>query len=155
MTVELPDIAELVPHQLPMRLIERLEKVTAQKAIASLTIREDSLFYAEEAGGVPVHIGIEYMAQTIAAFGGMQSYQQHEAARPGFLVGSRNYVAQQPYFPLGATLIIEVEQLLTDESGFSVFECAIYVESAAGAESPQFYAKAKVNVFVPNAEPEK
>ncbi len=63
---------ELIPHSEPMILIDELVEATSDHASAKVTIREDSMF-SNAAGGVPAWIGIEYMAQTVSAFAGMEA----------------------------------------------------------------------------------
>ena len=56
-------ILDVVPHQTPMLLLDKLESYSDNTLVSSLTIKEDSLFYEEL--GVPTWIGLEYMGQTI------------------------------------------------------------------------------------------
>ena len=81
-------IADLVPHSGKMSLLDRLVEASSEHAISELTIGPDSLFF-EPGQGVPAWIGIEYMAQTIAAFSGFVAKQKQEAVKIGLLVGCR------------------------------------------------------------------
>ncbi len=118
---ELP-IGDLLPHGSEMTLIDRLVEYTPQRSVATLTVRSNSKFSAPT--GVPAWVGIEYMAQAIAAHSGYEARLRGEAAPIGFLLGTRDYRSEVGEFPLGATLAIAVEPLLAD-GRLGAFRCAI------------------------------
>ena len=120
--VALP-IAELTCHAKPMLLLDRAIAMDALTFETELSIRPDSLFC--ENGGVGAWIGIEYMAQTIAAFAGAEGLQAEKSLKVGFLVGTRQYHAQVPAFKVGMTLRVRVKKVLHNEDGLSVLECSI------------------------------
>ncbi len=65
-------IGELLPHGPEMTLIDRLVEYSPQRSVATVTIERHSRFFAEP-NGVPAWVGIEYMAQTIAARAGYEA----------------------------------------------------------------------------------
>jgi len=72
---------------------------------------------------VPALLGIEYMAQTIAAFGGIK---RRLAGRPldlGFLLGTRRYVCNVGTFAVGSVLTVSVKRLVEDQG----LECLIAI----------------------------
>jgi predicted hotdog family 3-hydroxylacyl-ACP dehydratase len=135
-----PDIRSLIPHSGPMVLVDRVVAVDEESLCAEVRIRPDSLFYA--AGGVEAWVGIEYMAQTIAAFAGYTAYLSGEPVKPGFLVGARRYECTRTMFKLGSLLKVHVRRVLQSENGLGSFECRIEV----GEEQ---VATATLTVFQP------
>ncbi|MDD1782925.1 hotdog family protein [Enterovibrio sp. ZSDZ35] len=119
-----PPIASLVPHRAPMLLVDEL--IYADKAHAhcqAIPTREHHFFDAS-LQGIPAWVGIELMAQTIATWAGYQDFLAGKSPAIGFLVGSRQYKATVPHFPVDKTLDIFVEEIMSD-GGMSVFGCHI------------------------------
>lgn len=73
---EIP-IEELIPHRPPMILVDKLLAYSSQGACCELTISPSHVFLQSE--GVPAHVGMEFMAQTLAA---MNGYQARVEGRP-------------------------------------------------------------------------
>jgi predicted hotdog family 3-hydroxylacyl-ACP dehydratase len=107
-----------------------------------VTIHPDSLFQNDE-GNVPAWIGIEYMAQTIAAYAGVKHNKKEENIKLGFLVGTRTYDAFVDSFSQGQTYIIQANLLFVDQ-GLGSFECNI-IEKKTGNKC----CYAKINVYEP------
>jgi predicted hotdog family 3-hydroxylacyl-ACP dehydratase len=133
-------LRELLPHGPEMTLIERLMEYSPRRSVATVTITPQSRF--AEPGGVPAWVGIEYMAQTIAAHAGYEGRLRGEPPRIGFLLGTRAYRSDVGVFPLGATLTISVEPLVTDAK-LGAFQCAIATDRVV--------ATAVVNTYQPTA----
>lgn len=102
------------------------------------------------ADGVPAWVGIEYMAQAIAALSGCRSRMNGAAVNIGLLVGSRKYHCTQAYFPVGAILSIEVREVIHAENELSVYGCKLQGEGDFQA----CFAEANLNVFQPK-DPQK
>ncbi|WP_428096558.1 3-hydroxylacyl-ACP dehydratase [Candidatus Rariloculus sp.] len=113
---------ELLPHGPEMTLIDRLVVSDAERSVAVVEILPGSEF--AESGGVPVWVGIEYMAQTIAARAGFEARLNGEPPPIGFLVGTRKYTCSISVFPIGSRLEITAKPLFV-ESGFGAFDCTI------------------------------
>ena len=136
----LPDIRELVPHAGPMVLLDRAVAADADSLCAELTIRPDSLFCG--ANGVGAWIGIEYMAQAVAAHAGYLARLRGEPVKIGFLLGARRYACTRPVFAIGSVLRIYVQCLLLADNGLGSFECHIDADG-------EKVASATVSVFQP------
>ncbi|HZF31873.1 MAG TPA: 3-hydroxylacyl-ACP dehydratase [Gammaproteobacteria bacterium] len=113
---------ELLPHGPGAILIERLVAYDPKKSVATVEVRRDSKFFART--GIPAWVGIEYMAQTIAAHVGFEARLRGAVPAIGFLLGTRSYECTAAEFPLGARLSISVEALFK-ETGFGAFACSI------------------------------
>jgi predicted hotdog family 3-hydroxylacyl-ACP dehydratase len=138
----LPPVSEVVPHAGAMRLIDELVEADGEHCVARATVRATQLFVDD--AGMPGWVGIEYMAQTIAAWAGVR---ERAAGRPpglGFLLGSRRYACTAPAFPVGSVLDIHVRCALKGETGLGAFDCRI-LDAANGAE----LANATITVFQP------
>lgn len=139
------EIHKLVPHADPMVLLDRVITVDEESLSAELTITQDSLFFDEAELGVGAWVGIEYMAQAIAAYAGYQAVSKGESVRVGFLLGSRRYESHCSYFLLGSTLQVQVRRVLQNENGLGAFECQI----GDANENKTVLATATVTVFQP------
>jgi predicted hotdog family 3-hydroxylacyl-ACP dehydratase len=139
----LPPVAEVVPHSGAMLLLDALVHADDEGCTARATVRPTQLF--TDAAGMPGWVGIEYMAQAIAAWAGMRDRRAGRPPGIGFLLGSRRYECDVPAFPVGSVLTISVRAELTgdsDEGGLGQFACRL---ALAGRE----VARANVSVFRP------
>jgi predicted hotdog family 3-hydroxylacyl-ACP dehydratase len=145
----IPPIASLLPHSASMLLLDRVVAADADRLHAEVAITPHTLF--ADANGVGSWIGIEYMAQAIAAFAGYHAHCTHTGeqadgsnnpAKIGFLLGSRRYTANRDHFALGSTLQIHVQRLLQAENGLGSFDCFI-------ADGEEHLASAILTVFQP------
>lgn len=142
--MSLPDIRTLVPHSGSMMLLDRLLAVDAETLCAEVVITDDTLFCGES--GVGAWIGVEYMAQAVAAFAGYEAYLRGDAVKVGFLLGSRRYECSRPDFARGTKLHVHVHRTLQGENGLGAFECRI---NDAGDASAAALATATITVFQP------
>ncbi len=140
----LPDIRALLPQTGDMVLLDSVVAADADSLCAELAIRADSQFF--DGHGVPAWIGVEYMAQAVAAHAGYAAHLCGAAPRVGFLLGSRRYQAHRPHFALGSVLHVQVRRTLQGENGFVAFDCRIDLQGDGGATT---LASAAINVFVP------
>lgn len=138
-----PDIAELVPHDGGMVLLDRVLAADAEQLTAELTIGPATLFC--EGSGVGAWVGVEYMAQAIAAYAGSLARQRGEAPKVGFLLGARRYQCSVPSFTLGSVLHVHAQHAMQGENGLGAFECRIE-DAASGA----LLAQATITVFEPS-----
>lgn len=134
-------VEPLIPHRGKMSLLDTMMVVTLEKAVSQVEIRPNNLFIT--AKGVPALVGIEYMAQTIAAYSGKINQNKGIAPQVGFLLGSRNYKSEVDYFLPGEILTIEVTPFYMDEGQLSVFDCIIKIND-------KVCVNAKLNVFQPD-----
>ncbi|MHA7683720.1 ApeP family dehydratase [Cupriavidus sp. PET2-C1] len=136
----LPAIAEVLPHAGGMRLLDELLRADEEHAAARTTVRATQLFVDES--GMPGWVGIEYMAQTIAAWAGAQDWRAGRAPGIGFLLGSRRYECDVPAFPVGSVLTIQVRAELVGDNGLGMFACSLSL-------GEREVARANVSVFQP------
>jgi predicted hotdog family 3-hydroxylacyl-ACP dehydratase len=134
---EIP-IGELVPHGPEMTVIDRILTYSPERTVAAVEITRRSLFFAGT--GVPAWVGIEYMAQTIAARAGYEARLRGEPPAIGYLLGTRAYRSELPEFPLGAALTVAVEPVVVDEK-LGAFQCSIAADGVI--------ATAVVNTYQP------
>ncbi|UTA48729.1 hypothetical protein L1F30_04095 [Simiduia sp. 21SJ11W-1] len=132
-------LPDLVPHAKPMSLLDEVVRIGEGELLAKVTLNPDSVFAGPE--GVPAHVGIEYMAQSIAAFAGHAALARGERVQLGFLVGTRRYQSNVAHFAPGETLWVHVQELVQGDNGLSVFECQIRSHTAK--------LEANLNVFQP------
>lgn len=140
MMKKLPPIEDLILHRDTMLLIDGLLDQTETHATAELRIDEGSTFF-RKGKGVPAYVGLEYMAQTVAAFDGAK--QLKSAAEPsiGFLLGTRRYRSDLDYFRPGDHLLVDVEMIFSD-GAMASFECSIRVNGTTAVT-------ATLNVYRP------
>lgn len=137
-------ISAIVPHTGKMCLLDRAVDGDAESMCCEVTIKDDGLFFKD--GGVDAWVGIEYMAQTVAAWAGWRARLRGEAPQIGFLLGSRRYECSQPRLALGQTYRIDVHRQFQADNGLGQFDCSIQLDG-------QIVASATLTVFEPaNAE---
>jgi len=133
-------IAELIPHAADMILIDEVISFGAEDIETRLTVRPGGLFNQED-GSLPAWVGIELMAQSIAAYAGCQARQAGLPVELGFLLGTRKFECNVERFPAGAELRIKALRSLQDDNGMGVFECHLTGDG--------IQASARLNVFRP------
>ena len=140
--MNLPPISELLPHTAPMILLDRVLDVGPETLQSEVTIRSNAPFCdGERVGG---WVGIEYMAQTVAALAGWTARQRNLPVRIGFLVGTRQYTSHTPWFRVGDVLRIQVKREIENDNGVSAVHCRI-----TGPDG-ELHAEAMLTVFQPD-----
>ena len=118
-----PPIVELVPHRPPMLLLDRVLSYDGERVVCETVLGPDSPF--AEQGEVPAVVGIEYMAQTIAAGAGLSARDKgDQAGRTGFLLGCRNLSIAVDSFQVGDRLTIEARRTW-GENQIGSFACKV------------------------------
>jgi predicted hotdog family 3-hydroxylacyl-ACP dehydratase len=138
-----PPVTELLPHRDAMLLIDRIlassEGCTVVEAVLS-----SAGWYANADGTVPAWIGVELMAQAIAAHASLVAIASGKPPRRGVLLGTRAYTANVPAFPAGDGLTITARTFFQDAaSGLAAYHCTI-----TRAETP--LAEAEIKVYEPD-----
>ena len=131
-----------VPHRGAMSLLDRVERADEHGVVAWVTVRADRLF--ADADGVPAWVGIEYMAQAVAAWSGARARGTGGSPKIGFLLGSRRYEAKEPVFPCGAALRVSAHCELIGDNGLGMFDCRIEHDG-------RLLATARLSVYEPPA----
>ncbi|MBA3929851.1 MAG: hypothetical protein C0521_09720 [Xanthomonas sp.] len=134
------DIERVLPHRGTMRLIDRLVAWDEDSIAVELRVPEEGPFSHDE--GVPAWVGVEYMAQAIAACAGCRARAAGREPSIGFLLGTRRYDSRTSWFPAGALLRVEAIRELLGDNGLGMFRCRILGD---GEE----LATANVSVFEP------
>ena len=125
-------VQELVPHRGPMSLLDAIVDYGADWLRAAVTPREGARFAT--AAGVPGWVGIEYMAQTAAAFGGIEQVQRGEQPTIGLLIGARYYRCMQDSFSFGLPLTVIATIAMRDTADFAAYDCRIDLDGRRVAE---------------------
>lgn len=123
---DFPPIEEVVPHKPPMVLLDRIVAYGKDSVTCEVDIHEGVPFF-EKAGdqvGVPAVVGLEYMAQCIAAFAGMGARTEGVPKRIGLLLGCRELRLYTDTFAAGETLVVDARRTW-GESDLGSFNCKI------------------------------
>jgi predicted hotdog family 3-hydroxylacyl-ACP dehydratase len=129
-----PPIEDLLPHRGTMLLLELVAAFTDDALTAHARV-DGTAWYADANGGMPAWLGIELMAQAIAAHVGLMTMRTGKPMRPGVLLGSQRYSMQAPSFARDARLRIDIRELLRGEEGHGAYECVIHHDDAQVAEA--------------------
>lgn len=141
----MPDIRTLVPHSGAMVLLDRVLSADDENLCAEVRIHADSVFC--DGASVGAWVGVEYMAQAIAAHAGWLALRRDEPVKVGFLLGARKYEASLAHFSVGSVLHVHAHRVLQGDNGLGAFECRI---DQGGALQPVTLATATVTVFQPD-----
>ena len=133
------EVAELLPHDGNMVLLDGVVDYDQESLVAEVVVRNDGLF--GDGKTIPAWIGIEYMAQTVAAHGGMMCHLVGKPINLGFLLGTRRYTSNISDFTVGTQLTVKVKRLIEDQ-GLGVFDCQILGDGID--------ISAKLNVYQPD-----
>ncbi len=134
-----PPVAELVPHEPPMLLIDELLAWTPERAQVRAQVRAGSPFVSE--GRAPALVMIEIMAQAVAAAAGMDWRQRGEdRVERGVLLGTRELALSVDELHVGDELRIDVAREFDDGTLFR-YACSVEREG-------QRLASAELNVMI-------
>ncbi|WP_188112351.1 hypothetical protein [Salinicola aestuarinus] len=118
---ELPcPMAPLVPHARGMCLLDTLQQIDDDGAVAEVTPSGDALF-ADDAG-IPAWVGVEWIAQTLAGWAGYRALASGEAPQPGLLLGCRRYRSETPAFAIGRGFRVSVRVDFVAANGVTQIE---------------------------------
>jgi len=134
-------IASLLPHAGDMILLDQVCHVDDDNLTARTTVKPGP--YSLPDGALPPWLGLELMAQAVAAWAGYQARQAGKAVQLGFLLGTRRYDNHVDCLPPGATLTVTAQRSLIDASGMAVFECALH-------EPKRLLAQARLTIYQPS-----
>ena len=131
------DLLLLTP---PALLLDEVVEWDETGLLAALRITPASRFF-QASRGVPVHVGIEYMAQGCGAFAGLSAREGKRPVQRGFLLGTRKFRSSIDWFPDGAhvEIVVHVELM---EGEMAVFACTIKCDGNA-------VASARLTVYQP------
>ena len=129
-----------VPHRGALSLLDAVERCDDQTIVARVRVPAGALFGA--ADGVPAWVGIEYMAQAVAAWSGARARAGGGSPKIGYLLGSRRYEAAVPAFAVGAELRVFAQCELMGDNGLGMFDCRIECDG-------RVLASGRLSVFEP------
>ena len=115
-------VADLLPQSGPMVLIDTVTKIDDDSIATQVRVRDDGLFSLAN-NTVPAWVGIEYMAQTIAAFSGYHCLMRGEPIRLGFLLGTRLFESNQTCYPCATLLTVHASKIIESADDMCVFDC--------------------------------
>jgi predicted hotdog family 3-hydroxylacyl-ACP dehydratase len=131
--LDYPPIEELLPHRAHMLLVDRLIDCTEESVRAAHQVRVDAWYV--DAGRTPAWIGIELMAQTVAAYVGYRKRLEGLPPAHGYLLGTRRFRSIVPAFASGSTLEIVAERQYQEPSGLGAFDCRIELDRIRVADA--------------------
>ena len=102
-------------------------------------------------------LGMEIMAQGIAALTGCHAANAGQPIRLGFLLGTRKLNLFADFIPLHTRLLVRVQESMMDSTGFGVFDCSLHWTDAPEHERHLLPAdglliEAALNVYSPQDE---
>jgi len=132
-------VDELVPHTGTMSLLSEITGYGDDWLSARVDITPGAMFADDR--GVPAWVGLEYMAQAIGAYAGLQERMKGQEPKLGFLLGTRKYPAPVDYFLHDTSVQVKVTKNMQAENGLCSFDCLLWGEG--------FESSASLNIFQP------
>lgn len=134
-------LLDLLPHRPPMLLLDRFIDVNNTYSQSEIHISQNSSFFVD-CLGVPSWVAIEYMGQTAALIAGFQLEQGTVAPHVGFLLGTRKFQVNTPYFENGLSLMVSCTELAVVGESLATFDCRVQ-----NVSDKALLAEAKLSVF--------
>ncbi|WP_386693518.1 dehydratase [Lonepinella sp. MS14435] len=147
LTCPINDVAPLIPQSGEMALLDCVTAFGADFLTAETVVKSDNIFVTQSK--VASFVGLEILAQGIAAWAGCIALQKGEQVRLGYLLGSRKLSIYCDALPINQPLQIQVKLSLQDSMGFGVFDCQLIDLS-----NHQVLMEGALNVFSPYDEKE-
>jgi len=124
------DVRELLYHRPPMVFLDEIIESGSNFLVAGVHIRQGIPFF-EESRGVPAWVGLEYMAQAVAAC--------NKPIGLGLLIGCRRYSSNSASFPPGTRVKVRIQELASEENGLGSFDCTL--------SAPDLIAEGRIAVY--------
>lgn len=145
-------IADYVPHEHGMCLLDRILHWDTTSLSADVVPQASDVFAesnpnadAEQQFVIPAFVGLEWMAQAIAAWSGVEAALARQAPRVGFLLGTRRYHCNVAHFACRQRWKIHVRLDYRAANGLGAFTAHIQ------DEQDREVASCVINVFEPPA----
>lgn len=135
-------VSQLLPHSGNAILLDEVLSFDAESLIACARVKPAGLFNQPD-GSLPAWLGLEIMAQAVAAWAGCQALSEGRPVKLGFLLGTRRYDCHVAHFASGSELTITVQCSLSDESGIGTFDCEL-------RNTHKVLASARLNAYSPS-----
>lgn len=136
-----PPITDILPHRGTMLFLDAVTELSPTAATCIFRPQAGA-WYADDEGNMPAWMGIEIMAQTIAAHVCLNALARGDLPKMGALLGSRNYQSSVAVFVAGMPLKIGTALEFRDDSGLAAYECWIEADGRK-------IASATLKVFEP------
>lgn len=147
-TRSLPPIADLVPHSGSMCLLDEVLEIGDEHLRARITPRTDDPFAdtsSSEPLGIPSWVGLEWLAQAIAAWSGHVASAKGGHPQIGFLLGTRRYHCEIEYFAFNTPVEAEIHLDYRADNGLGAFRGELH------SSDGKLLAQATLNVFQPDS----
>ena len=131
-------LSDILCHRPPMIFIDEIITSAHDYLRAKIHIKPGIPFFQPDIG-VPAWVGLEYMAQSIAALAGLRARAQGQPIPLGLIIGCRHYQSSVAAFAPGVIIESQVKELAADEQGLGSFDCSLNAE--------QTLAIARISVF--------
>lgn len=141
---DFPPVAELLLHRGSMLLLHRVTAFSSDSVTCSAIPDRQAWYASGSEEGMPAWIGIELMAQAIAAHAALLARQLETPPKPGALLGTRAYGSSCAAFAPDVPLQIEARQTFRDAGGLASYDCTI------GLPGQPALATAALTVFEPD-----
>jgi len=115
-------IESLLPHRAPMILLDEVHDASERSITCRIVLRADSPFV--EHGRVPALVTVEYMAQCVAAYAGLQASHQGRAVRIGYIIGVRFVDFSVEALHVGEEILVKATRVWGDDA-LGNFECSV------------------------------
>jgi predicted hotdog family 3-hydroxylacyl-ACP dehydratase len=145
---DFPPIVELLPHDGEMILLSEVIEYTEEVTVCRAVIRADGLF-ANADGSTGSWLGLELMAQCIAAHSGLVRRSEGQPPQIGFLISARRLHFASNRYHAGQQLRIRSEHVWGKSTGMVSLSCSIHDE-----KSDTLLAEAALNCFLPKNKAE-
>ena len=120
--MEAVDIEKLIPHRLPMRIVEEIVTVNELAIETAAAVRDT--WPTADGGEVRTLVLVELIAQTAAVLQGWKERHSQAAGMGGLLVGIHHATPARPTVPLGTKLLCQV-QISHGATNYLAFEGAV------------------------------
>jgi predicted hotdog family 3-hydroxylacyl-ACP dehydratase len=124
-------IETLIPHRGAMLLLDAVVTSSAEEIVCRAKVREGNLFLRR--GRLRSVVCLEYMAQAVAAFAGLQA-QQPGPPPVGYLIAATRMTLFSPSLVLGDEIDVAARRVWGD-SALGKFTCTVTRGGSAVAEA--------------------
>lgn len=133
-------LEDVLLHRGPMLLLDSLISYQPERLSAAVNVSADSSFFVAPYG-VPAWIAIEYMAQAIAALGGLNALGRGEPVPLGLLIGSQKFHSSCGFLRPGVELTVDVVENVAATYGLGAFEGRLFGEGVEISARLSVYVK--------------
>ncbi len=116
------DVSLFIPHRATMQMLTRVVARDGDETVGELEIKADNPFCFD--GTIAAVTGIEWMAQVVAAHGGVTAWREGREAEVGFLLGTPKCSCAVGFFRPGQHLRIRARKTWGDDELLQ-FHCTL------------------------------